>query len=1314
MSDVQVGAAYVDVLPDMDRFAAELAAGLEAATRSARVSIGIDADMASFMASLEAGLAAARAKAVSIPITVDASRAAAGLAAARTSLGAAAAASDLSMNLGVDDAGVATGLAAAEASGRAFSSEEFDAKLGFKVDYDSLIAALAAARTTVGATAIGGVLAGGSPYNVDAKILAALSQAHTSAGASAIAQDAGIAVADKGSGGFLSGLLAGRGGGGGIKWPLLLGAAAAGAGAFAPGFGALGGLGIPAAMGVGGGTMAMDLLGLSIPHLIMTGVSLASAAGGGLLGGGLLGLGSLGVAGVGMGTDLAGMGQALGDIKSVNQVLTQAQTAKGAPSTAGYQAAEATYTRALVASGPGSRTSVADWAKLTASADTYANALLHSAGAQQQLNQLLQHFSPIAAGAVTQAAVSVQAFKILFDGATGQAEKTGAQIINQAIHVGEHFLPTIGEYATKNMGIIQHQLQPFFSWLQNAGAQGGLGIFTNLEAIFTKNLPTSIHAMEQGFELLLKVIDIAAQHTGGFMASLDKFFTKWNDPSNFSGLKSHMDKLFSDFKILENFLKAGYDLIMSFVHADAQTGQAIFQNLTQAMQKLSDWINTVGHSQVHNLLIAHRDQTLALIGALEHLIGGAGAGAIHLFTVLSRAMVPVITALGNDLVPMTNALTGALAPLVVQSLPALIPLMDFLAKAITGVIHALSWLIDGLNHVPFVGRIAAGFISLGLALAAFGRLGVVVSVLQGIGSALRFLFGGQVFTTIADGFIGARIKLIDFSESLAGLVFSEEAVAGASEAMTYAMAAVSAVGIAAVAVGVYELIHHFGVLPGLIYSGIAALGALTVAMIIFDSVPIVAVIAAIGLAIAGLAAGITELVNHWDSVVAFLQGPWGTAISGALAVLVPFIGVPMLLIGHWSGVVSFFENLWGAVKHVFQDGVSVIGHVILAILDIGSHLPFVGGQFASAASAVRGYVAAIDGAGVKTAAAATAIDALPPKLRGVSGGFGAIASTGGPAALAMSEITGATNNANSALNTYNSIVDILVGNNLSAQSSLNQTRQDLATLADQAKNTSGSLSGTDSASLNLQSTVISFSRDLYSSLIPALANSGQSTSQITSQVQGLVGQFNAQLKAMGLTPAAIAAVDAQYGLTNPVLATAAQNAADIAKNANDAKGGLAALSTPVTIHIDYSQLGAAAQAARNLASLLGTDLTTAASVQGAISKQHFAVGGLVTKPTLAVVGEAGPEAILPLSDMRRSMEILRSVGLGPTTGGPGMSPRAITPSSGFVYQGGPVSVVLPAGTSASDTASIKAAVEQAMKEHDAQLIADFHDLGVIG
>ena len=49
-------------------------------------------------------------------------------------------------------------------------------------------------------------------------------------------------------------------------------------------------------------------------------------------------------------------------------------------------------------------------------------------------------------------------------------------------------------------------------------------------------------------------------------------------------------------------------------------------------------------------------------------------------------------------------------------------------------------------------------------------------------------------------------------------------------------------------------------------------------------------------------------------------------------------------------------------------------------------------------------------------------------------------------------------------------------------------------------------------------------------------------------------------------------------------------------------------------------------------------LGKAADVLGSIP--GFATGGIVTQPTLAMVGEAGPEAIIPLDRMRHTQPVI--------------------------------------------------------------------------
>jgi TP901 family phage tail tape measure protein len=95
--------------------------------------------------------------------------------------------------------------------------------------------------------------------------------------------------------------------------------------------------------------------------------------------------------------------------------------------------------------------------------------------------------------------------------------------------------------------------------------------------------------------------------------------------------------------------------------------------------------------------------------------------------------------------------------------------------------------------------------------------------------------------------------------------------------------------------------------------------------------PIVAVVAA-------LAIGGYLLVKNWDAVSAFFVNLWGKItgafknafdwikgifsgvpnwIKGALAVMFPFISIPILIIKNWNVIAGFFAGLWANVVQVF-------------------------------------------------------------------------------------------------------------------------------------------------------------------------------------------------------------------------------------------------------------------------------------------------------------------------------------------------------------------------------------------------------------
>ena len=82
---------------------------------------------------------------------------------------------------------------------------------------------------------------------------------------------------------------------------------------------------------------------------------------------------------------------------------------------------------------------------------------------------------------------------------------------------------------------------------------------------------------------------------------------------------------------------------------------------------------------------------------------------------------------------------------------------------------------------------------------------------------------------------------------------------------------------------------------------------------------------------------------------------------------------------------------------------------------------------------------------------------------------------------------------------------------------------------------------------------------------------------------------------------------------------------------------LAAVWAPAAALVSLATLGAnAAPAAAGIASIVGMTEAVAATAmaRGAVGGVALAEGGIVTRPTYALIGERGPEAVIPLNDNR--------------------------------------------------------------------------------
>ncbi|MCU1489036.1 MAG: hypothetical protein JWM85_441, partial [Acidimicrobiaceae bacterium] len=494
-------------------------------------------------------------------------------------------------------------------------------------------------------------------------------------------------------------------------------------------------------------------------------------------------------------------------------------------------------------------------------------------------------------GAIHAAANTAQGFHAMFNRLTGPAEKIGAQIIQQAMKVGEAFLPTIGASAAQNMGIIKKDLQPLFAWFQNPGAQGGLGIFKNLEKIFTGQLPMAIKTLTQGVELFARTINVAAGYTGKFMPKLEAFLARANSPTGFAKWSKDIGKLIGDFRIWEHFMMAVARAFTGLLGPAQGTGKGIVVVLTGMIDKFDKWERSAkGMASLTSLLSAHKAELINIL----------------------KLLPPLVAAFGK--IELTAG-------------PALTTVVSLLAKFVGLVLK-----------IPGVGTILAFGVAFAVIASKMKLLGAFGAFFTGAGKDASVL--ERAFASLGSGAAALLTKITT-------LVVGEDAMNAATGAARAAMVALTTVGILVVAAGVYELIKHFGVLHGLMIAGAVAVVGLTVAFWALDAVPVVALVVGIALAIAGLVAGIIELVKHWDTVWKTIKDVTSTAITFvknhlslfAMGLGAIFLGPLGLLVGyfltHWDTIKKDATAAWNAITS-FVKGVP--GKILGTLSSLGSDI----------------------------------------------------------------------------------------------------------------------------------------------------------------------------------------------------------------------------------------------------------------------------------------------------------------------------------------------------------------------------------------
>lgn len=131
---------------------------------------------------------------------------------------------------------------------------------------------------------------------------------------------------------------------------------------------------------------------------------------------------------------------------------------------------------------------------------------------------------------------------------------------------------------------------------------------------------------------------------------------------------------------------------------------------------------------------------------------------------------------------------------------------------------------------------------------------------------------------------------------------------------------------------------------------VKALFAIKAAMIAVNAVGMAGPIGIIIGALIALIAIITLVIKHWDKIVNFFTRSWewiktafqnavdwikglmqNKFVRGIMAILMPFLSIPILIIKNWSKIINFFRNLWTDIVDIFNTSIEWIKKAMFSI-----------------------------------------------------------------------------------------------------------------------------------------------------------------------------------------------------------------------------------------------------------------------------------------------------------------------------------------------------------------------------------------------
>lgn len=481
-----------------------------------------------------------------------------------------------------------------------------------------------------------------------------------------------------------------EGGGGaagkGFLWNLLMGAGSKG-GAF----------GIPAlTLGVGAGALAklpFEIAGLTVTHAAIEGMTLAATATMALAGLAVKAGAAAAVTLVGAGSTALVGSSTMADVKQIMQAQQAIQTA--------------------IASGQ--------------SASTIKNL-------QNQYNALLSNLRGGMPASKTPGvtaeigfANALSALNTYWDQATQSGRKAAVNFYSQWLQVAEGkpgkpgtgYIPLINNAAVQNFRILTQAIQPFITWLDSMGTvkdPGGKRIFGDLEKQYAKDLPELVNTFTQGFEALMKTIDwVVTKKT--FMTGLkhlEDFFTALNE--SISGqpvtgkykdtnVKQTVGNMLADWNSVWTLLKTVGDTIY---HAfsqgkDPHIGRSIIDQITEIFQGINSWEQTTaGAKTLKSLFDAHKSLATSVINLVATILGGLAKLFLALAPSAASTAASVISGITSVIKEIFTLIGGVLG--LIGKIPGTKDIGKVVGTGF-GLAATVPLLLTVLGKIPLIGTL---------------------------------------------------------------------------------------------------------------------------------------------------------------------------------------------------------------------------------------------------------------------------------------------------------------------------------------------------------------------------------------------------------------------------------------------------------------------------------------------------------------------------------------------------------------------------------------------------------------------------------